>query len=959
MAPSAQRNKRPSEEALTAPPTKRPKTNSDNNNNGATSKQRPPKKGGQTDGSFNRSGKGAPPPDNRNRAKIYEIRSIAVQKSDAALRDGELNVQSFLNARSFELNALDESMRRTRTSKTSRAFQRVPITLRRRAGAHNHKRVPKRLQKRARKEMIQDNTPTVNSRTRKSSSTRSRLRAETAKRLEILAKNKRLRRLQKAGVDKETITVRAARPKIRRNALNNPPVTATKFRKRQLDKTWLPTHLWHTKRARMTAPKEPLWRFVIPLTPTAKCYRPTHRVQWEKGAIAWDISYMSTISLSGPLNSVRNVLKALGLTHENLWNDKGACWRSGAVHWTSTLSRKTQQGFVQIIGPATIIWNPESTSDGPGSSNDFKRLFIRLHPSAFLETFDELRRLVKKQNPRPFIEDLRHEIGSIEITGSDSTESLLGILKPYVSETHSKEPQGLKFEKLAGCRDPASLPLGSLLAFSIMDPRLRYPPQKMPPTKADIDALGDFHKDPCTTPFQLFDRDARFKASQLPAQKDLNRRRGKGSPGARLEPTARDPQIPVILLASRHPKDPQAPGTWTLILPWKCVLPVWHSLMHCPLSSGGNPRFGGLNELRQLTFERGLPWFPGDFPGTGAGNAWETSQRLHRQQKWGRMPKGKRVNYETLDLGAGRKGEVGVGWSCDFETLLELNKNTGAVAECEPDKMQGVVPTTTGEDGTITATATEETSVLQEGKKKKKKKSEQPENSPLENLTYLPKATFTTYVGPKSEPPPPASVITVQIKLLGRGTVSTCARIYRLPDEAAKDAAPLEEAAAAAAAGGPSSSFSWVGGSVTNKSQPPQLPPNLREQWLAQKPDPKKGGGGSCGKKNNQPKTAAIGDVHARARMLARELLVAPTLHQDNNDHHPPCPGAEHLVGFVTTGSYNLRDGRAAAVGALSATAARDEMRRYAGDRSHSAARLCVVRNAGEVVGRLARWEVV
>lgn len=946
--PPVQRNKRPSGETLTASFPKRPKTN---NNNGS-------------DSAFNKTGKGAQTPDNRsmNRTKMREIRSIAVQGSDAALKDGELNVQSFLNARSFELNALDESMRRTRTSKTSRAFQRVPITLRRRAGAHNHKRVPQRLQKRAKREMVQDNTPTVNSKTRKLSSTRSRLRAETAKRLGVLAKNKKLRRMEKAGVDKETIAVRAARPKIRRNALNNPPVTATKFRKRQTDKTWLPTHLWHTKRARMTTPKEPLWRFAIPLTPTAKCYRPTHRMQWEKGAIAWDMSYVSTISLSGPLNSVRNVLKALGLTHENLWNEKGDRWRSGAIHWSCTLTRK-QQSSTHIIGPATIIWNPESTAYDPNSSKDFRRLFIRLHPSAFLETFEELCRLVRKQNPRPFVEDLRHEVGSIEITGSDSTEALLGVLKPYVSKTESKETQASKFEKLAGCRDAASLPLGSLLAFSIMDPRLRYPPQKMSPTKVDIDAIGDFHKDPCTIPFKLFDRDARFKASNVPTQKSLNRRKGEGAPGALLELTARDPPIPIILLASRHPKDPQAPGTWTLMLPWKCVLPVWYSLMHYPLSSGGNPRFGGLNELRQLAFERGLPWFPGDFPGTGAGNAWEATQRLYRLKKWERMPKGKRAHYDTLDLGAGRKGEVGTGWNCDYEFLLVLNKKKN-----EPQHQQGDEDETTGEDRTA------QTSDPQEGHKGKKLKPEA--KSPLESLVYLPKATFNVHVSPTSEPPPATSVVTVQIKLLGRGTASTCARIYRLPEDAAitKNAAPpvptTQQAETTPATNllptTSSLSFSWADGSDTKSQQQQQLPPNLREQWLALKPtnntytNNKK-----ATKKTQNPKV----DFEARKRMLARELLAPETITAaSNNNEHPLCPGAEDLIGFVTTGSYNLRDGQATAVGVLSAVCARDELLRYDGGGkkgkakgvgSHPDTGLCVVRNAGESVGRLGRWVVV
>ncbi len=942
MSSLQRNNKRPSEEPLVASSNKRPKTE-----NGPASKQMQTKKSKQPGAVPNKSGKGTQPPDSKaaNRARNQETRSIAVQKFDAALKDGELNVQSFLNARGFELNALDESMRRTRTSKSTRAFQRVPITLRRRAGAHNHKRVPKQLQGRAKREMIQDNTPTVNSRTRKSSSTRSRLRAETAKKLGILSKNKKPRRLEKAGADKATITVRAARPKIQRNALNQPPVTATKFRKRQRDKIWLPTHIWHTKRARMTDPKEPLWRFAIPLTPTAKCYRPTHQMQWEKGAIAWDMSYMSIISLSGPLNSVRNILKALGLTHENLWNEKGGRWRSGAIHWTCTISRK-KRSTTYIIGPATIIWNPEAKTDEPDQPKDFRRLFIRLHPSAFLETFDELLRLVKKQNPRAFIEDLRHEIGSIEITGPDSTEALLSVLNPYVSKTESKGSQASKFEKLAGCRDPACLPPGALLGFSIMDPRLRYPPQKIPPTKANMDILGGFHKNVDAAPFKLFDRDVRFQASRLPSQKSLNRRRGKGAPGVKLEPTANDPPIPTILLASRHPTDPQAPGTWTLMLPWKCVLPVWYSLMHCPLSSGGNPRFGGLDEIRQLTFERGLPWFPGDFPGTEAGNDWEIGQRSFRQKKWECRPKGKRVNYETLDLGVGRKGEVGVGWNCDYEFLLGLKDTNGGQKNQDHEMISEDVP-----------------APASDAQKRKRNNKTEHEN-PLESLTYLPKATFNDFLSPKSEPPSPASVVIVHIKLLGRGTPSTCARIYRLPDGAAEAAVSTQVEVPATDPPPPPPPPPHSFGGRDGDGGKTLLPADLREQWLAQKPARGKD------RKEKPPRTTI--DLETRKRMLARELInAAPHSSETLGGGHPLCPSEEHLLGFVTAGSFNLRDGRGTAVGALSAARALDEIRRYSGNgnghgggnkkgnRPAPDERLCVIRNAGENVGRLARWELV
>ncbi|KAI0384517.1 ribonucleases P/MRP protein subunit POP1-domain-containing protein [Hypomontagnella monticulosa] len=857
------------------------------------------------------------------RVKIHDVRSIASQKSHAALKDGELNVQSFVGSLSFEINALDESMRRTRTSQTSRAFQRVPFTMRRRAAAHNHKKVPVRLRKRAMREMAEDNTPTVSSRTRTPKTTRARLRAETAKKLELLAKRKKLRKLKASGADEETVSIRAARPKIRRNALNDPSITARKFRKRQISKTWLPTHLWHAKRARMTPPTQPLWRFAVPLTPTQKVYRPTHRIQWEKGAMAWDMSYISTIGLSGPQNSVQNVLKSLGLTQEALWNDKARRWRSGSMHWSGMLSRKLKDD-THIIGPATIIWNPEKNEEDANQRKQFRQLYIRIHPSAFLETFNELLRLAKMQNPRAYVEDLRFEIGSIDITGPDSTEALLGVLRPYFSKPESKEPHASKLESLAGLKDPGALPLGSLLAFSIIDPRLRYPPRQVAlPKKDDQNAqiallgiISALRKEECAKPHQLFDRDARFKASRLPSQRSLNRRRGKSAPGTALEPTMVDPPIPIMLLATRHSVDSQSSGTWTLMLPWKCVLPVWYSLMHYPLSTGGNPWFGGVDEIRHVTFERGLPWFPGDFPGTDAGKTWELEERKVRQKSWDKMPKGKRVNWESLDLGAGRKGEVGIGWSCDYETLLGINKTN------DPDEME-----VDGKDGC--------------GQSKADSQNEKHAfKNPLESVAQLPKSVFATYQSPTSEPPPLTSLMTAQIIILGRGVPTTCARVYRLPG-----AQPATI-----------SSQAEVPATDPQLKVEGKLPPNLREQWLARKPS-----------KKNGPKKVAVKsdmDMEIRQQLLAQQLIGPPSQfpppspNSESINGHPLCPDEEDLIGFVTTGSFNLRDGRGEAIASLSATKALEELRRYK-NQTDPAARLCVVRNAGQNVGWLAKWELI
>lgn len=860
------------------------------------------------------------------RSKIHTVRAIAAQYPDDALKDGELDMQAFINARSFEIKALDESMRRTATSQTSRAFQKVPFSLRRRAAAHNHKRVPKRLQKRARKEMVNDNTPTVSARTRKPASTRARLRAETAKRLGKLVERKRKKSSQKHGEsDPEIVQVRAARPKIRRNALNSPLVTEKRFKKRQLDKTWLPTHLWLAKRARMTKPKEPLWRFAIPITPNAKVYRTTHRAHWEKGAIAWDMSYMSTISLCGITRCVEQILKSLGLAEDWLWNDKpkGQDWRSGVSHWSTTLTRKKGVDS-RTIGPATIIWNPEENDNGTAETIKTRRLFIRVHPSVFLETFNELLRLARGVTPKPYVEDLRYEIGSIDVTGPSATEALSTVLKSYYSKSELKEAHAAKFESLAGRVEPSSLPSGSVLAFSAMDPRLQHPPRRLITTKENglgVETVAKWYQlYQSSKSFALFDRDLRYKASRLPSLKSLNKRRGKGAPGALLEPTQIDPKIPLILLSHRPPViqgHSEGPGTWTVMMPWKCVLPVWYSLMHCPLSTGENVMFGGLNELRQLAFEQRVPWFPGDIVGSDAGMVWELQQRQERKRSWDRMPKGKRVNYDTLDLGAGRKGEIGNGWSCDFETLLGMQPQTDLGAE----------DVNMADAGDETADAA--TTQASKG------------SHPLQQVKQVSKAELQAYLAPKAEPLPPFSVVTVRISFLSRGTPDTCARIYRLPKEQ-----PTSTQAEVPATEPP-----------TKRGSNSKLPADIRKQWLAQ--IPQSSPTTRQGKPKKPPKFNVSSEMNleTRKRLLAQELLkqpptsyppAAPT--QDNINGHPLCPDAEDLIGFVTAGSYHLRTGQSEGIATISAAEA---VQHKTGEG------LCIVRNVGQNIGWIARWKLI
>lgn len=854
------------------------------------------------------------------RAKfVSELRSISTQNADAALKNGELDIQSFLKAREFEIKALENGMQEGKGALSLRAFQQVPRDMRRRTASHNVKRVPKRIRNRAKREMAQDNAPTVDPRKRPPRNSRGRIRAETAKRLGILAAKKKATKLE-VGEEAASagINTRPAKPKIRRDLLNDPPRPKSKFRKRQIHKTWLPTHLWHAKRAKMTDPKNPLWRFSIPITSTEKSYRPTHRAGGVRGAIAWDMSYISTIGLEGTVESLERVLKAMGVPQDLLGKSESK-WKLGKRIWNGWLSRQVKDQRLQIC-PSTIVWCPPNGDIAvdllPAKKKINRQLFIRVHPSAFLETWTELLCRSKLQRPAVHVIDLRFEIGSIDITGPGSTEALLGILRPHpdFSSSHSQT-----FTMLAGVTNPGSLPNGAILSFHITDPRLNYPPRpvQLPSTKDEeanfalLELLAKWPPDSSRGSSSIFDREDRFNATRLPSQKAINRRKALAPPGSHPSLVDKDPRIPVMLFPSRTRSATAAQGTWTLLAPWKCVLPIWYGLMHYPLSSGGNPRFGGLQELRQIHFEHGVPWFPADYPGAAAGFTWEIDERQKRKAEWERKPKGKRLEWDTLDLGAKRKGEIGLGWACDFERLWVSSPfvNDGGTHEDTEGTQK------TSNDQAI------KSSVL------------------IEHLLMKP---FTSLLSSAdAELPSPSAVATVRLSCISRGVATPCARIYRLPSPSPSQKIPSPQQSSAGS------------NSVTS-----------RERWLSLLP-------AMAGKrtplpnlKSKKSKTKRIPldvPLPQRVRLLAQSLLEPPLPYPSSkaeHDDYPVVPNEEDLIGFVTTGEFNLSEGKGIAIGSIVVKKVMEGLRRN-GNVASKEGRLCIIRNAGEKLGRLAQWEPV
>lgn len=761
--------------------------------------------------------------------------------------------------------------------------------------------------------MKEDNTPTGAARNKKISSHK-RLRLEKAKLLKAkgsLTKSKRAeaRKQSSSAADAPKASELESRlPKKKRNALDAPPRPPAKFRKRQVNKSWLPTHVWHAKRAHMTQPMFPLWRFAIPLTSTEKCYRTTHRAATMRGCVAWDTSFVSTIGFEGREKGLISLLRNIGVDEAMLTGIKGAKWRRGTRNHEAWIRERDSPEV--WIAPVAILWCPADANSGEAKGEQQaikirKKILLRVHPSAFFQVWHDVLKVAKMQQPPVMIEDLRFEFGSIEVTGPGATEALLATLNAIddqptstaAAEVPSDQPSTLEntandewedfetpsrvWSKLHGLSNPSALPANTLLGFNITDPRLRNPLRTIPPPSSCginetlLQLLADWPPDVTQSAPDIFDRPKRLTACRrLASQKRINRRKGDALPGQYPEHLSSDPKIPILLQASRSPTGSSTQGTWKVILPWDFVLPIWYTLVHYPLSTGSEPRFGGLAEQQQTIFESGGLWFPGDFPGTKAGWEWEMRERDIARRTWERKPKGRRVEYASVDLGGGGKGEIGKGWACDWERLV-LGKNE---YESQGLERQEIPSNAAGQSEVA---ATKDLSVLGSEAAVSPQMDARPPPAPPHDIQQLPNFGHLDDRSSISQ----RALAPVRVRLLVSGHPSRTARIYRVPaDTSVRDRwLKLEPSSTQNARKGKKQPFDSA---ALNAHQRVGLPPHERAQHLAStllRPPPQW--------------TANLSRVHPG--------------HSD----YPPVPAEEDLIGFVTTASYALGEGMAAAVG--------------------------------------------
>ncbi|RPB27596.1 POPLD-domain-containing protein [Terfezia boudieri ATCC MYA-4762] len=916
----------------------------------------------------------------RKRLKIQDARAIAVQSIEAGLKGGQLNINSFVKSREFEIRALEDAISNSRHANKKRAFQSVPRSMRRRTASHNVKRVPKRLRARHAKEMADENTPTVTSRRRKLTP-HMRLRFETAKRLHALSQKKAKRdegrEKGKSFHDEGPLE----------NALSAPPATKTKFRKRQKEKTWLPTHVWHAKRAHMVN----RWRYAITESPTEKSYRPTHRSCTLRGAVAWDHSYYGIILVKGKEKELAGMLQEiLGTEDAELTAAKGAI-RKGRRSWRGWVFEKG--GYpTKPIAPILLLWCRPSIKTASEPEYEKKKshrsILIRVHPSAFFQLWMTIL-LVSKSYPSITSEDLRFELGSLEVTGPAATNALLACLQPREKPASSDTPEGV-WESLRSLTNPSSLPPGAFLAFNIMDPRIAFPP-RLPrlseqeheeSTNKLFSVLSTWPPDWTQSPPALFSREARLASAHAQdSQKKINQRKLEAMPGQLPEALSTDPYIPIILLINREPSvvpshnkkfsvsTSNAIGSWTVILPWKWVLPVWYSLVNFP-----GVRFGGIRESNQIQYENAVGSFPDDFPGTRAGLEEEGRKAAVREQIWEKRPKQKRTTWESVDLGEGRKGELGQGAWCDWEHLIALvakeQKTKVATKPVSTAPAQPHNPIFTFSGPTAGSMNLDDASIPPAGQIP-------PPIIPASITTFNSQDTATHFHSSSSPWTIPTSLMapllfsphipiqhplsvlsqeilakslfSVKIVYLHRGTPEPRARIYRLPTKSHAGRDPLARKIREGWKDVLDSHEKYEDSKFRSRKKNALQDMNLAEVSAGQKSVPQK---------RMDPGASRCHRV-ALLPPLRAELPKPPL--QPGMEGYPAVPGEEDLIGFVSSGNFNLKEGRGMGIASLAFSRVFGEWMADAGtgEQKGAVGRVCVVRDVGKSVGRLARWELI
>lgn len=692
---------------------------------------------------------------NNKKTKLYNSRTIRAELADPSFNEGKLSVADFLSSRSFEIKSFELSQLNSKYASSTRCFQSLPRSLRRRTASHNVKRIPKRLRNRALREMQNS----LNGLPPKKKHLRGRelYRLKMSKKLLKLAsrikslrsvpteeiQNKPLMLRQKLKILNEQIdqlSKNNAKPNLNNklgsydntgiNSLAPKPKGNLKYAKRQNEFVWIPTHVWHAKRFHMIKK----WGYQIPLEPTQKCFKSTNRTSRNETMI-YDTSYYDSLVVEtiGNAESITFLMNITKLRAEI--PNKILSGHRSYDDWLFMKGKRIGKGLVYSV-------------------EELNKILIRVHPSLFEDFFDYTKSLLRVTQTNNKVFDCRYSMGSIELNGPKSINSLSKILHLESSESITK-----KWFELSKLMDSNSVPSGTSFSFNVKDPRFYKSPTNVPYNKTasynDLIISMSQEKTVDTNSLDiLLDHDKRNNTynDQL-STKEISREFKKN------KVIQKDHTFPVLVTKLK------SSNNWCIIFPWHWTLPIWLKLNQIHDISTG-----GIKQLYQINFEHNKTLYPTDYQFLKEGFLENKFKTQINEARYLKKPKSKRSMYEMYE---NILSPFGCDWGCLQKMMFA---STFSKTNVLPNKNQfgnfdeNLIRTVDSVNDVIALVKQCESNDLIPIELYDKHNSQH-------NL-FVNKSLFESV-----NEIPKLPVLQISLKAQGRGSIHDNARIYRIPFE--------------------------------------------------------------------------------------------------------------------------------------------------------------------------------
>lgn len=732
---------------------------------------------------------------NHRRSKLYNSNQIRNELQDPAFTrpthdntskdvinvndmGNKLDIPSFLASRRKEIDSFEKAQLRSRYSSSARIFQTLPRELRRRTASHNVRRIPKRMRPRAIKEMgltmegQETKGVTESGKPQTEKHPRGRQLYHLRRRSKLLkyaAKHKLSGHL----IDGEVVNIKKlnVRDKLKEikkqisrieeeraggspskiphlnnlagsydntgvnESANQHQISSLKYATRQAKFKWLPTHVWHAKRAKMIK----RWGWNLVNQPTMKCFRKTSRSSRDKGCIAWDTSFLNTVIVSIDSDDLDPLIKIVSLLTRGL-----------AAKPNFTSGRKAWEGFL-------------SDGDQPlciGSVLFFqKQVMIRFHPSVHDRMITFFKQLVHDR-PEINFQDCRYSIGSIKVAGPKALSSL-----QVIFHEANETPAYQIWRQLARLNDTSSMPEGFYFAFDIQDPRFNNE-HSLPHVNMEADdvleAIFQVREGKgvnSASLAKLLSIEGRTESYKNQSTlKQLGQRHAPERSGQPIPVTANDPAVPICVV--------RRSDSYDVIAPWFWILPIWYQLVHVP-----HLMIGGLKQMQQLSFEK-CQLGVNDLAFTPQGYADGNVQLDENEMRYYRRPKSKRLRFDSIMLGS-EKGEALSPFGCDWRGLQLLRYGLRKLPDDAPTAIGPSMfdPVTLGR---IINTKYDLFEMI-----KDIKSVGPPKVLPIKLGPSQPTVDFEM----TPDGVPPLNVTPISFKCTARGNITDYARIYKIPDD--------------------------------------------------------------------------------------------------------------------------------------------------------------------------------